>query len=183
MEEWRDVPGWEGFYQVSDAGNIRSVDREYIAKNSKGCLQFFNLKGKILRRPRNKVSGYEMVSLSRRGCKKVDAYVHDLVLLAFRGPKPPGFEVCHGNGIRHDNRLVNLRYGTRSENALDRHLHGTFNPLRGEAAPAAKLTEADVRWIRRNAGVISQRKMAAIFGVSHPVIGHVQRGDAWKHVR
>jgi hypothetical protein len=64
--------------------------------------------------------GYPQVSLALTGVGRREyRYVHDLVLLAFVGAKPAGLEVCHGDGVKTNNRLSNLRYDTRSANALD----------------------------------------------------------------
>src|SRR3546814_4878852 len=98
-----------------------------------------------------------MISMTAPERKRRCAYVHDLVTEAFIGPKPRGLEVCHNNGTRNDNRLVNLRYDTRSANAMDRHLHGTLPNIRGEECLSAKLTEEDVRWIRRTGTSIDRK--------------------------
>lgn len=182
MEIWRDIPGWESCYQVSDSGRVRSCDRVVSIRNPHGVVAPRNYKGRILRKGKLK-NGYERVSLTAPGRKRACFYVHDLVLLAFEGPKPPGLEVRHGDGVRHHNERGNLCYGTRSQNAMDRHAHGTMNPPRGEAASAAKLTDDAVRWIRRHKHDFSQRQMGERFGVSHNVIGYVQRGETWRHVQ
>lgn len=107
---------------------------------------------------------------------------------------------CEANGltldaikglvVRHkcDNpRCINpehLEIGTSADNSADmvkRGRHRT-NPQRGEANYNATLTEDDVRFIRANDGVISQRKMAARFGVSQRLIFNVLRGKAWQSV-
>lgn len=97
-----------------------------------------------------------------------------LVMLAFVGPRPDGLDVCHGNGNPADNRLENLRYGTRSENMRDALRHGTINTL--------KLTSDQVREIRARY-VKGQRpyqyELAAEYGVSQPMIGYITRGDSW----
>jgi hypothetical protein len=119
-ERWKSVVGYEGLYEVSDLGNVRSLNR--IVKTVKGQRRF---RGKVLKqlvRP----DGYHVVALSREG-KERPYRVHVLVLGAFSGPRPSGEETLHGNGNRSDNRFVNLRYGTRSENMQDALRHGTHN--------------------------------------------------------
>lgn len=144
---WRDVENWAGEYQVSDSGQVRSLDREaQVFRNGVG-FETRRHKGKLLK-PTATKNGYLLVSLTRPGGYRAYAYVHRLVAAAFLGPCPEGFEVCHNNGVRADNRPENLRYDTRSANALDRHAHGTMNQARGEGHYFRKLTEADVRWIR-----------------------------------
>ncbi|RBO91367.1 NUMOD4 motif-containing HNH endonuclease [Nocardia puris] len=118
-ESWRDLPGWEGLYQASDHGRIRSLDR--IIKHPRGNRR----RGGVVLRP-FLAGGYEKVYLCRDGTRTA-AFVHALVAATFVGPRPPGHEVCHQNGHRRDNRASNLRFGTPSDNALDRVRHGTHN--------------------------------------------------------
>lgn len=119
VEEWRAIPDWEGFYEVSDSGRVRSVDR-VVPYGRSGRTRY---KGRVLKPGWS--TGYAAVNLVETGRGNHDyLYVHDLVLLAFVGPKPEGQEVCHGPAGQVDNSLVNLRYDTRRENALDRHRWG-----------------------------------------------------------
>jgi hypothetical protein len=113
--EWRPIPSWEGFYEVSNLGEVRSLPRITTANQ--------RLQGKVLA-PNEMKSGYILVGMYRGSQRTADT-VHRLVMLAFEGPCPNGYEVCHRNGKRYDNRWTNLYYGTRSENNLDKRLHGT----------------------------------------------------------
>lgn len=181
MEEWRDIPGCEGFYQASDQGRIRSVARVIYVLNPFGELGERRFRSKILKASPAK-NGYRIVTFTRPGEKRRYEYVHRLVALTFIGPCPEGKEVCHKDGVRVNNQLDNLRYDTRSNNALDRHLHGTMNQTRGEEHYFAKLTVEDVKWIRRHSGVYTHRQMAFMFGVGHGTIGNVIRRVQWRHV-
>lgn len=114
MEEWRDIPGWEGIYQVSNQGRIRS-------------LGVGNRKGKILKpAPYGRDRRHLGVSLWRNNKGKT-MKVHRLVASAFIGPCPDGAEVCHNDGDGFNNRLSNLRYDSQSENVRDRIRHGTHH--------------------------------------------------------
>ena len=129
-ERWRDIPRWEGLYQVSDQGRVRSLDR--IVPGRSGPTRY---KGKVLKAAlTGNGKGYPWVSLVMTGAgRKENWYVHDLVLLTFVGSKPPGLEVCHENAVKTDARLRNLRYDTRSANARDRwanHVHQTYGERR-----------------------------------------------------
>ena len=106
-EIWKPIPGYEGKYEVSDQGRIRSFRR--------------NPKGYLLK-PGRMPEGHLSVSLGRKNSQ----CVHKLVLLAFVGLAPDGHECCHNNGNPADNRLENLRWGTRSENIKDAVKHGTW---------------------------------------------------------
>jgi HNH endonuclease/NUMOD4 motif len=112
-ELWLPYPGHPGQYEVSDQGRVRSK------------------RGRILK-PNRDTRGYMQVALYYEG-RKTTMTVHRLVLEAFVGPAPEGTEVCHGNGARDDNRAVNLRWGTRSENTYDKVSHGTHNMASKEA--------------------------------------------------
>lgn len=181
MAMWKNIPGWEEAYQVSTQGEVRSKDRRIYVKNRQGILGFRRFKGRVLQPGLTKAQ-YSMVSLTGPGKQRRYAYVHDLVLAAFRGPKPHGKECCHGNGVRSDNRLTNLRYGTRSENAQDRKRNGA--PwLKGEQCGSAKLTEADVKWIRAQRGRVSMRAMGRKFGVTHSTIKLALTGETWRHLK
>lgn len=117
-EQWRDIPGWEGLYQVSDLGRVRSLDRPVIHKN--GMIQ--NRQGKLLRFAVMQ-RGHLRVSLSRDG-KTVRKYVHQLVVESFIGAFPEGTETLHADGDPANNHVSNLRAGSRSENVLDMVSHG-----------------------------------------------------------
>ena len=108
-EEWRAIPGWEGLYEASDKGRVRSLDR---IDN-----QGHHLKGRILKQTPNK-RGYPCVNLRDNGRRRM-APVHQVVVEAFIGPRPDGAEVCHWNDVKTDNRLENLRYDTSSANKRD----------------------------------------------------------------
>lgn len=121
-EEWRPVVGHEGRYEVSDQGHVRSVDRtvDYVdSRSGKSCTR--SAKGVMLR-PATSDSGHLHVHL---GAVTGTRTVHSLVAEAFIGLRPPGIETRHVNGLPSDCRVVNLKYGTRSENAEDSKRHGT----------------------------------------------------------
>lgn len=118
-EEWREIPGYEGFYEASNRGNIRSLPRELTAPRGGTYIRA----GKVLK-PWTLANGYLQVGLYREGKHKART-VHSLVLEAFAGPRPSGAEVCHNDGNKVNNNVDNLRWGSKSENAIDRTLHGT----------------------------------------------------------
>ena len=115
-EEWRPVVGYEGRYEVSDHGKVRTVGRTIIRSNGHPDTY----KTAVLS-PADR-NGYNAVQLKANGVGST-RYVHRLVLEAFVGPAD-GRVCCHGNGDRKDNRLPNLRWGTYRDNALDKAKHG-----------------------------------------------------------
>lgn len=136
---WRPVPGYEGLYEVSDRGQVRSLDR-VAAHGSRagGRAGTMALRGKILALAPHR-SGHVAVHLSRDGVVET-VQVHRLVLEAFAGACPDGQETLHGSGGPADNRWPeNIRYGTRSKNTIERHIYGGMH---------AKLTADAVRAMR-----------------------------------
>jgi hypothetical protein len=115
-EEWRPVLGYEGIYEVSDHGRVRSLDRDVKSG------------GRILRRRGHlkKLSllnnKYQTVGLSKDG-HNVNQLVHVVVLEAFKGRRPEGMVSCHGPAGSLVNRLDNLRWDTPTENNLDQGRH------------------------------------------------------------
>ena len=120
VEQWKPVHGYEGIYEVSSHGRVRSVDRTVTRSDG----QVRHLEGKVLRAALSKRGGYPIVSLYAHGKNKM-RYVHSLVAEAFIGTRPEGMEVCHGDGDPNNNHVENLRYGTQSDNELDKVRHGT----------------------------------------------------------
>lgn len=176
-EEWRPVVGFEGLYEVSDLGRVRSLDREITCRNRWGSTLSYVLPGKVLR-PGPAGKGYLKVTLHRDGPHY--RYVHRLVLEAFVGLCPDGMEGCHNLGDRKDNRLSNLRYDTPTENQRDRTAHG--KDQLGERNTQAKLTAAEVRQIRGLATVASCGSLAERFGVRASHIARIVRRERWRHV-
>jgi hypothetical protein len=110
MEVWKDIPGHEGEYQVSDMGRVKSMPRRVRLVAS--GIETTRLVSERILRPGKTASGHVSVALGLGNSR----LVHQLVLEAFVGPRPERHEVLHLNHIPSDNRLVNLKYGTRSEN-------------------------------------------------------------------
>lgn len=111
-EIWKDIPGYEGLYQVSNLGNVKSLER-IVLKNGKYP---FLSKGKILKN-NNIGKGYLVVFLSKNGNVKM-FQIHQLVAIAFLNHIPNGHKIVvdHINNIRSDNRLENLQTITNREN-------------------------------------------------------------------
>lgn len=120
MEQWRDVIGYEGYYQVSNLGRVRSVDR--VVRHSRGGTR--KLKGKILRLSPMDGGGHLAVHLCKKGTR-LDIGVHRLVAAAWIGPRPIGQQVRHGSNGVSDNSVSNLCYGSCQEDCLDKRRDGT----------------------------------------------------------
>ena len=119
MEEeiWKDIPEYEGFYQVSSLGRVRSLDM--IKRNNNYGGQYLQ-KGIIRKLHINKKTGYNMVGISCKGVRKTHT-VHQLMALAFFNIKTDKDNVVdHINNIRSDNRLYNLQIISARDNARKR---------------------------------------------------------------
>jgi hypothetical protein len=116
IEIWKDIPGYEGVYQVSSFGRVKSLSR-YIKTRG---LQL--LPERILKLCKNKYGYLKCVLQLNR--KKKYIQVHQIVAMAFLGHVPCGFErvINHKNFIRDDNRLENLEVVTSRENTNLKHL-------------------------------------------------------------
>jgi len=126
-EQWRAVPDFEGIYEVSTRGQVRSLDRVHRGQRTR----FF--KGKILRQQTGR--GYLTVMLRNANpgaaIPMMQIGVHRLMALAFLGPPQAGFDrVCHINDVRTDNRIENLTWGNASINGQ----HSVANGRHYEAA-------------------------------------------------
>lgn len=169
-EEWRDIPGFEGEYQVSDLGNVRGLDRVLVKPDAiRGYPR--TVKGQVLKA--GDVNGYLAVSLGGK-----PHYVHQLVALAFIGQRPNGLEVCHNNGIKTQNFPENIRYGTPLENTSDKFKHGTM----ASGEKISRLKEDEVRAIRRRATYQPVKEIATAFGISPTTVAQIISGARWKHL-
>lgn len=165
IEIWKDVVGFEGAYQVSSFGRVKNVRTNFILKP-------------IIREKYT----YCAVMLVANKIRKRQ-YIHALVLEAFVGLRPSGYECLHYDGNHSNNYVLNLRWGTHRENVEDAMRHGTFNHMVGSDHIMAKLAEADVIEIKRQIKLgIFQRDIAKQFGVKQQQISKINTGKRWGHL-
>ncbi len=143
--EWRQViiGGEEWPYEVSNLGRVKG---SHI-----GILKL-----------RSHVGGYVQVCLYKEGVKRY-AYVHRLVMEAFVGPCPDGYEVDHMDRNKGNNTVANLRYVTRKENVL-----------RGSAHPNTNLTEVTVLEVRKRLDDLMEK-----YSVSPNQLRHIADRSRW----
>ncbi|WP_353057975.1 NUMOD4 motif-containing HNH endonuclease [Propionimicrobium sp. PCR01-08-3] len=141
-ELWLPVVEYEGLYEVSDLGRVRSLDR--VTKQGAKKV------GRVLKPHKSGHSTHQQVHLCRDGTSK-SRKVHQLVLEAFVGPRPDGCMALHYNDVKTDNRLVNLRWGTCQENRQDAIRNGLLPDAyetRRKDSPAAMLRNRKIDWSR-----------------------------------
>lgn len=168
-EVWKDIPGYEGRYQVSNMGRVKSMKRKVRGRCHFTGEEFFRtVEERILRPGKYCKSGHLSVVLGHGESGKP---VHQLVMMAFVGSPPEGQEVLHINGNPQDNRLENLRYGTRTENIIDVYANN---------GKWRKLSVEDVQEIRFGLSTgIRGSELARMYGVSQSVISAIKVGRTY----
>lgn len=179
-EEWRDIPGWEGLYQASSLGRMRSLSRTINAVSRWGTPQIYKREGIVLK-PRLDRDGYLKCHLVDESRSK-HYLVHQLVCLTFHGPpRSRDHVVAHGDGVRRNCRVENLRWATQRENHGDRRAHGTHPS--GEKHGRSKLDEVKVMTIRREYSQgKTQASLAKEHNVSASLISHIVNRRLWNEV-
>lgn len=176
-EIWKPIRSWEGYYEVSNFGRVRSLDREVLRQGSwyRGP-QMMTTKGKVLA-PSFDTFGYPMVKLKLKSEERAELHrVHSLVMDAFVGPRPDNCVVAHNDGNPKNPHLTNLRYDTMAGNFSDKKGHGTYTC--GEVHSRAKLTQGQVEEIRAIVG-IPQSQIAARYGITQPHVSALRTGRRW----
>lgn len=174
MEEiWKDVEGYEGLYQVSNLGKVRSIDRE--VKTSTGFRKY---KGMVLKQ--RIVKEYLYVNFGTRSTHRV----HRLIAKAFV-PNPDNLpEVNHIDGNKLNNNIDNLEWCTSKENINHSWGKGLSKSRKGEKTNLSKLKEGDVLEIRRlhKTKKYKLRQLGAMFNVSEGCVSMIVNKLTWKHI-
>lgn len=178
MEEvWKDIPEYEGLYEVSNMGRVRSLGRYLNVKNGYKAFR----KGKMMTPVLNN-AGRECLVLYKNKKPQLKQVPH-LVLEAFEGPRPTGMECSHKDGNKLNNIHNNLKWDTHLNNIRDKRKHNT--QLEGESVKMSKLKEKDVILIRWMLKVkhISHKKISELFNVSRPTITRINTNKIWRHIQ
>lgn len=160
-EVWREVLGFEGIYAVSSYGRVKRLQQQH------GTQAGRILKGHNLR-------GYYHVYLSWQN-KVRRRLIHRLVAQAFIGVS--SLEINHKDGNGLNNRLENLEYVTRQENAAHARINGFY--ARGERSASSTLTRRQVRRIRQLKGSMTYAEIAKRFGVTYSGVQAILCGRTW----
>ena len=176
-EEWKDIKDYEGYYQVSDLGKIRSVDR-FVVHSKNGNKAF--KKGKVF------AVGFTnkalIVALSKNGIKK-SFLIYRIVAQQFI-PNPENKpEVNHKDGNRLNNKVSNLEWMTRSENEKHAYDTGLYTSRKGIDHPMSITNESDVIEMRKlyNEGV-SKKQLATDFKMEYSNVCKIIKRKAWVHI-
>lgn len=167
---WKDIPGYECLYEVSDSGQIRSLDR-VLPHPVNGLKTYY---GRQLKFNESKRDAYLRVHLHKPNANRTIYLVHRLVLLSFVGRPLAGQEARHLDGNPRNNILANLSWGSKSENGFDKYDHGTMGSksvIRSDGKLFRSLSEAsrlsDVRVSDICSACKGRLKSAGGFGWSY----------------
>ncbi len=180
---WKDVVGYEGYYQISNYGDIKSLDRW-----AEGHKYPTRIKGRMLSKVLD--GPYYRVGLRKNG-KSTKHRIHKLVMDAF-GPPCPGvygnrrgnYQIDHYDDDKLNNRSDNLQWLLHADNCFWKHeathFFRTRTPLQGVKHGMAKLTEEQVLSIRADPRVY--REIGLEYGVDKSLIGLIKRRKCWVHI-
>jgi hypothetical protein len=177
---WQGIQGFEDLYEVSDDGQVRSLDRIvlYTRKDQRTVARKY--RGKLLQ-PGLNSRGYEIVTLCDTDNRHHTRAVHRLVLETFDRFRISGEECRHLDGNIRNNHRNNLRWGTAAENMADKIAHGTW--VRGSRVGGSRLTEDQVREIKaRLAQKEPHCSIALDYGVKAVTISAISAGRNWAWV-
>ena len=164
MEEvWKPVVNYEGLYEVSNKGNVKSLN--FARSGSEKILK-----------ARVNSNGRLFTTLSKNK-KKKHYTIHSLVAQAFIGERPKGYDVCHIDGDKCNNNLKNLKYDTRSQNNIDIYRYGSKNPN-------GKLSPDEVIELRKMyaTGKYTHKDLAEIFKVNQSNISKIINGKTFSWI-
>ncbi len=171
-EKWKPILGYEGLYEVSDAGRVKSLPK-YLGPR---------YRGEVILKPGYSKDGYLLVALCIDSILKTQR-VHRLVLETFNGPCPEGMECNHKNGVKTDNTIENLEWTTHYANI--QHSNDVLGHRHNRAPNYnnAKIKESYVIEIRQllNKGVV-QHKIGDLYGLSSQQISKIKNNQRWGHI-
>lgn len=167
-EQWVDIAGYRGLYQISNDGHIESCRQ---GRWKRMCFTLTR-------------DGYLRVSLRLDGGRKTYC-VHRLVAEAFIGPAPDNYETNHLDGNKLNNAVENLEWVTHTENLAHAERLGLMNRACGAKNGNSKLTVKQVQVIRHTyaQGKKTQAKIATMFGVSQAHVSEIVHCRVWRHIQ
>lgn len=177
-ESWHPVVGFEGLYEVSDLGNVRSLDRVVEICGPRGS--YGQVKQGVVLRQRVNRYGYACVHLYKDKTSK-NRPVHALVAEAFLGPRPANNDVCHGTGGKTNNALSNLSYGSKKKNYGEDKLRDGKHCRGARNGSHSGISEETVLAIYRDpdSGRGAMARIARKYKVTIQIVSHIRRGDRW----
>ena len=164
----KEIPNYNGYF-VDSNGNVFSKKRKREKRLAVNIT----------------TDGYPRVNIKNsKTNKKQSIKIARLVLFAFIGSCPDGFQCCHNDGNKMNSNLNNLRWDTRQANGLDSVKHGTcfFANNIGEKHPRSKLALKDVKKIRSLKNLYTIRILGKMFNTSHQNVSRILNNQSWRPV-
>ena len=183
-EVWRPIPKFEGYYEASNMGRIKSLDRTIEKPDKKtGKINYMTRKGKIFKIRFKQNRRYMVIRLCKYGYI-LNAPVHRVIAMTFI-PNPDNKpQVNHINGIKTDNRVENLNWVNNSENVLHAIDSGLMKYAVGENHGSALFTEEDVLKIRElhASKKYNMVEIGKMFNTNNSRIYEIVSRKTWKHI-
>lgn len=175
-EEWRDVPGFEDFYSVSNYGRVWSKERRVVDNSPRYKTPRTWLKRAEMLKTTKMNNGYLRIGLrSQNRAEELCLQVHVLVALVFIGPNPDGLDVAHSDGRKQYNYVGNLRYASRSENTTDQYILQERSNW---------LSVKDIRYARDLiAQGCTRMDLVRALGITYSVANRLWSGNSYIRVR
>jgi len=179
-EEWKAIIGYEGYYEVSNFGRIKSLARSWVTGERFGV----RTKEDTIAKPGSDVGGY----LKYTFCvDKIKTYWSGHVLVAkYFCDNPDNYSIVnHLNSIRNDNFFKNLEWTTYSGNAIHGFKHGFRKGQKGEDNPQTKLTKEVVMEIKKlwEEKSLSQAAIGMRFNIRQSQVSRIVTGARWAHIK
>lgn len=173
MEEWKPIEGYEGYYEISSYGRVKSFHPRNLPA------------GKLRHLHWNKRRDYYYVECQIRRSNRKNFRVNRLVAKAFVPGYRPGLDVNHKDGNKRNNHAENLEWLTRSENQKHAFAHGLNTPRRGELCGNSKInseTVMKIRALKRDQPKLRNADIAKMYGLGMSTITHIILGTRWAHL-
>lgn len=178
---WKDIPGYKGYYQVSDLGQVKSLAREIKHSDGKKIYTKEKILKPRLEGGKNKIN-YHCVILCKNKIRK-SMKIHRLVAMLFCENDDPEINIVvnHIDNNPFNNVYTNLQWTTVIKNNEHRHKQGRSRGPKGESNRNSSLTKDDVIEIRRllSQGKLSQQKISEMYGVGQTAISRIKLKQSW----
>lgn len=166
-EVWKDIPGYEGLYQVSNLGGVRG-----LVYQGKPRVKWVKPYSGFWGRPKVQLFKHKKNTLHP---------VSRLVLSAFVGLPPKGYQAAHLDGNPLNDRLDNLKWCSPKENNSHKFMHGTMQ--HGFSSPGSKFSRETFALVEKMLGMgVSQYEIAEVFNVNQSTISRIKTRARWKHI-